>query len=193
MDDAALLHACARGDESALRTLHQRHARAAYAFALRLCGGRPQDADDAVAEAFIELWQGAARYAGRAAVRTWLLGIVRHKALDLLRRRGACAPDDPPQEPADAAMDDAAPDPFEQLAAQQQRDALLACFDQLPLAQREALYLALVEGMPLRDIARLQDVPEGTAGTRIHHAKRKLRECLSRGLKNSRAQRDTAA
>ncbi|MGC9162983.1 MAG: RNA polymerase sigma factor [Thiomonas sp.] len=194
MDDCSLLTACAQGDTSALERLHARHARAAYAFARRMCG-RAQDADDAVAEAFITLWQQAARFDRRSSVRTWLLGIVRHKVLDQLRRRDqapAAADDDEvlPPEPSDPGAD-----PFEQLARQQQVEQLQTCLDALPLPQREALYLALVEGLTLREIAAIQQVPDNTVATRIHHAKRKLRDCLmsANGLKNPGARRDSAA
>lgn len=193
MDDCSLLAACAQGDTQALERLHARHARAAFAFALRLCG-RAQDADDAVAEAFVTVWQQAARYDRRSSVRTWLLGIVRHKALDLLRRREqAPAAADEDEAPAVETADPGA-DPFVQLARQQQVEQLQACLNALPLPQREALYLALVEGLTLREIAAIQQVPDNTVATRIHHAKRKLRDCLmtASGLKNPGARCDSA-
>lgn len=192
MDDGELLRACARGDMHALQQLHQRHAAAAHAFARRVCG-QDDDADDAVAEAFVEVWRQAGRFAGQSSVRTWLLGIVRHKALDALRRREPLASLDDEDDPID--LPDPADGPYEQLARKQQAQVLIACLEQLPLPQRECLHLALQEGLRLRDIAQIQGVPDNTVATRIHHAKRKLRDCVARalGLKNLPGSDDPAA
>lgn len=84
--DERLLASVARGEEAALRELHRRHARAAVRFAWRVLGD-VADAEEAVADAFCDIWRKAHRFNGASRVRTWLLGIVRHKALDLLRRR----------------------------------------------------------------------------------------------------------
>lgn len=192
MDDGDLLRACTRGDTHALQQLHQRHAAAAYAFARRVCG-HDDDADDAVAEAFVELWRQAGRFAGQSSVRTWLLGIVRHKALDALRRRDPAASLDDEDDPID--LPDPGDGPYEQLAQKQQAEVLIACLEQLPPPQRECLHLALQEGLRLSDIARIQGVPDNTVATRIHHAKRKLRDCVARalGLKNPAGGNDSPA
>lgn len=195
MGDEDLIRACAAGDVRALEQLHVRHARAAYAFALRITGVAA-DAEDAVAEAFYELWRQAGRFDCRSRARTWLLGIVRHKALDALRRRQPAQPlDDPSGDDPPADLPDPNPGPYEQLLAQQQTRMLLDCLERLPVAQREALHLALVEALRLRDIAQIQGVPENTVATRIHHAKRKLRDCVAAtlGLKNPGVPSDSMA
>lgn len=174
--DEQLLAAVARGEEAALRELHRRHASAAVRFAWRVLGDAA-DAEEAVADAFCDIWRQAGRFNGGSRVRTWLLGIVRYKALDILRRsRGSAmeAFDDEAADPRDA---DSAPDPEDYLALRQDTERLQRCFERLSPAQREALYLAVVEGLTVAEIARIQDVPPGTVATRIHHARRKLREC----------------
>lgn len=190
MDDADLIALCARGDKQALHDLHARHARAAFAFALRMLGNEA-DADDAVAEAFYEAWRQAGRFAGRSSVRTWLLGIVRHKALDLLRSRGTRG-EDPLDDEEAVCVADAGMTPFEWLAERQQAQTVAECMDALPAAQKESLHLALLEGMTLAEIAAVQGVPANTVATRIHHAKRKLKDCVAAalGLKNSASRRD---
>jgi RNA polymerase sigma-70 factor (ECF subfamily) len=180
MDDVDLIGACARGDTRALHALHARHARAAYAFAMRMLDNEA-DADDAVAETFYDVWRQAGRFAGRSSARTWILGIVRHKALDLLRSRGALreAPLDDGQV---SSVADDSPTPFERLAERQRAQVLAECMDALPAAQKESLHLALIEGMTLAEIAQVQGVPENTVATRIHHAKRKLKACVAAAL-----------
>lgn len=174
--DVQLLAALARGEEAALRELHRRHASAAVRFAWRVLGERA-DAEDAVAEAFCDVWRQAGRFNGASRVRTWLLGIVRHKALDILRRRGSAmeAFDDETAAPWDG---DFVPDPQDGLALRQDAERLQRCFEGLCPAQREALYLAVIEGLTVAEIACIQDVPPGTVATRIHHARRKLRDCI---------------
>lgn len=177
--DAHLVAAVARGEPWALECLHARHARAAFAFAWRWLGQR-EDAEDAVAEAFVEIWKNAARFRNESSARTWILGITRHKVLDLLRRRP-----DPPATDLDELAEnlaDEAAGPYEQLARLQDGEMLQACLEALPPAQRESLHLALVEGLRLADIARITGVPENTVATRIHHAKRKLRACVTQRL-----------
>lgn len=173
--DEQLLAAVVRGEEAALRELHRRHASAAVRFAWRVLG-KQADAEDAAAEAFFDVWRQAGRFNGASRVRTWLLGIVRHKALDILRRRGGAmeAVDD---EAAAQWDGDSVPDPQDGLALRQDVERLQRCFERLGPALREALYLAVVEGLTVAEIARIQDVPQGTVATRIHHARRKLRDC----------------
>lgn len=112
-------------------------------------------------------------------MRTWLLGIVRHKALDILRRRDVqpCAEgeqlkvemeDDPP---------DPSPGPEERLSWRQALQRIEHCLGELAREQREAIYLAVVEGLSVEEIAYIQGVPPGTVATRVYHARRKLRHC----------------
>lgn len=179
--DVDLVSACSRGDVAALRQLHQRHARAAFAFAARMLGSEA-DAEEAVADAFFDVWRQASRFAGQSQVRTWILGIVRHKALDILRRRGVVV-SEPLEEEVIAALPDDSPSPDERWYSQQQWRIVEACLDALPPAQRECLYLTLVEGLTLAEIASLLGVPVNTVATRIHHAKRKLMACVGAAIR----------
>jgi RNA polymerase sigma-70 factor, ECF subfamily len=66
----------------ALDALYERHSRAALGLATRMVGER-ETAEEVVQEAFLALWRNAGRYqAGRGSVRTWLLSIVHHRAID---------------------------------------------------------------------------------------------------------------
>lgn len=174
-DDEQLLHAIAQGDTGALRELHRRHAAAAVRFAWRMIGNTA-DAEEAVADAFCEVWQHAGRFQGRSQVRTWLLGIVRHKVLDRLRQADRAPLADDSSSPGLGT--DFADDPADVVERWQDAQRLQRCFEQLSVVQREALYLAVVEGLSTHEIAQLQDVPAGTVATRIHHARHKLRVCL---------------
>src|ERR1700749_3505223 len=74
------------GDPRAFAVVFDRHADAAFSLAYRMCGRRNM-AEDVVQEAFLSLWRSGARYdRARGSVRSWVLGVVRNRAIDLFRR-----------------------------------------------------------------------------------------------------------
>src|SRR5450755_2408324 len=74
------------GDAQAFEVVVDRHADAAFSLAYRMCGRRGT-AEDVVQEAFLSLWRSGARYdRGRGSVRSWVLGVVHNRAIDLFRR-----------------------------------------------------------------------------------------------------------
>src|SRR3954447_13865065 len=81
-----------RGEAAAFEVLYERHSAAAFSLAYRMVGARGV-AEDVVQEAFISIWRSGARYdAARGSVRTWMLGIVRNRAIDFLRSKAGRAP-----------------------------------------------------------------------------------------------------
>ena len=77
----------ARGDLGALDHLYEHYGAMAFSIAYRITGDRAA-AEDVVQEAFLGAWRNAARYVdARGSVRTWLLSIVHHRAIDAIRRR----------------------------------------------------------------------------------------------------------
>src|SRR4051794_27264004 len=79
------------GDSAAFEVVYERHSTVAYSLAHRMCG-RQSAAEDVVQEAFLSAWRRASSFdATRGSLRTWLLGIVHHRAIDHLRRAGGDA------------------------------------------------------------------------------------------------------
>src|SRR5919204_6888365 len=90
--DEELMPLVDRRDPRAFELLYDRHGGAAYSLAYRIVGDRSK-AEDVTQEAFLSLWRSGARYdRARGSVRTWLVGIVRNRAIDLLRRDVLQAP-----------------------------------------------------------------------------------------------------
>src|SRR5919202_4852679 len=86
--DEDLMHLVHRGQAAAFEVIYERHASAAFSLAYRIVGTR-SGAEDVSQEAFLSLWRSGARYdERRGSVRTWVLGIVHHRAIDYLRRSG---------------------------------------------------------------------------------------------------------
>src|SRR5215203_5960819 len=84
--DEELMDLVRRGDAQAFEVVYDRHASAAFSLAYRMMSTR-NAAEDVTQEAFLSLWRSGARYdRARGSVRTWVLGIVHHRAIDALRR-----------------------------------------------------------------------------------------------------------
>src|SRR5271168_5520712 len=84
--DEELMQLVYRGQAQAFEVIYDRHADAAFSLAYRMCGQRAL-AEDVVQEGFLSLWRSGAHYdRARGSVRTWVLGIVRNRAIDSLRR-----------------------------------------------------------------------------------------------------------
>src|SRR4051812_5571322 len=90
--DEDLIPLMARGDARAFEAVYERHSGAAYSLAYRMVGTRSV-AEDVTQEAFLNLWRSGAHYDRvRGSVRTWILGIVHHRAIDALRRGSGHSP-----------------------------------------------------------------------------------------------------
>src|SRR3982751_5408412 len=84
--DEDLMQLVQRGAPRAFELVYDRHSGAAFSLAYRMVG-RGNVAEDVVQEAFLSIWRSGARYErARGSVRTWVLGIVHHRAIDQLRR-----------------------------------------------------------------------------------------------------------
>src|SRR4051812_50058985 len=84
--DEELMQLISRGRADAFEVVYERHSGAAFSLAYRMVGLR-NAAEDVVQEAFLSIWRSGARYERtRGSVRTWVLGIVHHRAIDALRR-----------------------------------------------------------------------------------------------------------
>jgi RNA polymerase sigma-70 factor (ECF subfamily) len=170
--------------QTAMAQLYRALSGTVFAFVRqRLYGADDHAVQDVVVETLHEVWRAAERFAGQSQVRTWVLGIARHKLLDAARRAPDPALHDDIDDHAETLADDEA-DVTAQLAAKQRAQWLAHCMQRLPEDQRESLHLLFVEGLSVDDIGALQQCPGGTVKTRIFHARRKLRDCLARWLRH---------
>ena len=177
-DDMYLIKRVGMRDNAAMETFYRRHASSVYSFAFR----RMNDAalaDEVVNDTLFQAWISASTFTGQSSPKTWLLGIAKKKILDALRSKGrleARTQDTCEEEQQNFA--DTKPGAYAQLLAKQKGQHLSQCFDELPPEQRACIHLSFVEGMTLAEIAQVMTIPANTVATRIHHAKRKLRDCM---------------
>ncbi|MEM7051709.1 MAG: sigma-70 family RNA polymerase sigma factor [Acidobacteriota bacterium] len=151
------------GSEEAFRRLYRQHTPYLWALALRTCGGRRSEAEDALQEAWIRAAERLAEFQGRSALRTWLAGIVFNCCREVLRRRTPQLTETP------AATASNSPD---------QRLDLERLVATLPQGQREVLALYHLEGFTHDEIAALLDIAPGTSKSRLFEARRALRRHL---------------
>jgi RNA polymerase sigma-70 factor (ECF subfamily) len=175
LSDEALVALVARGDEAALGELYDRVSRVAYGLALRVLRDE-RHAEDAVQEAFLQVWRSAATFrAERARASTWILTLVHRRAVDLVRREERRQADPLTDEMQVAASgeltDEAAWLRFE-------RERVQTALAQLPDVQREALELAYYGGFSQSELAERLGVPLGTIKSRMFAGLARLRELL---------------
>jgi RNA polymerase sigma factor (sigma-70 family) len=163
-DRAALLR-IADGELAALEDLYDRYKTMAYSIAYRITNDATL-AEDVVQDAFLGAWRNAARYIeGRGSVKTWLLSIVHHRAIDAIRRRRPTTelPELETVLPAALTMPDVWAEVSASLDAETVRGALAAISD----VQREALELAYFSGLTQIEIAERTGTPLGTVKSRM--------------------------
>jgi RNA polymerase sigma-70 factor, ECF subfamily len=175
--EAELLRRVGSADPAAFEALYDLYGSAAYGVALRITVDEALS-QDIVQDAFIAVWKQAARFdPARGSVKTWLLAIVHHRAIDEVRRRRKTegypeADDDPPPE---LTMPDIWGEVSERLDATLVREA----FAGLPEPQQEVLRLAYFEGLTSEAIAARTRAPLGTVKSRIRLGLQGLRRRLA--------------
>jgi len=177
--DRAALARIAGGELAALEYLYDRYKTMAYSIAYRITNDATL-AEDVVQDAFLGAWRNAARYIeGRGSVKTWLLSIVHHRAIDAIRRRRPTT--ELPE--LDAGLPDALtmPDVWAEVSANLDsitvREALVALSD----VQREALELAYFGGLTQQEIAERTGTPLGTVKSRMRLGLLAMRRSLEVG------------
>jgi RNA polymerase sigma-70 factor (ECF subfamily) len=177
--DRDLLGRLVAGELDALEGLYERYRTMAYSIALRITG-EPAAAEDVVQEAFLGAWRNAARYAEtRGSVKTWLLSIVHHRAIDAIRRRRP--PAELPETDTAPRVPDALtlPDVWGDVSVGLDRDAVTAALTAISGAQREALELAYYGGLTQVEIAERLGLPLGTVKSRMRLGLMGLRRILT--------------
>jgi RNA polymerase sigma-70 factor, ECF subfamily len=176
--EESLLRAVALKDASAMEVLYKRLSSAVFAFAYRRINDETL-ADEVVNDTMMQVWKSAADFAHQSTVKTWVLGIAKNKSLDVLRTRSrALARETDVSDEELNQVADNSPDAYTLILSKQRAHHLVECFGQLSTEQQSCLHLFIVEGMSLNEIAQVLDVPLNTVATRIHHAKRRLKEKL---------------
>ena len=171
-DDRALVRELLEArSEEAFRALYRAHSGYLFALALRLAGGRSEDAEEALQEAWLRAIERLAGFRFESALRTWLAGIVVRVTRELRRKRH------PEREEPRGGWE------IEELAPATLPPAdtvdLERALGELPPTLRDVLVLFELHGMSHDEIATLLAIPAGTSKSRLWFARRALRARLA--------------
>jgi RNA polymerase sigma-70 factor (ECF subfamily) len=174
LDDA--LRRCARGDRKALRAIYDAEGPRMLGVATRILRRRSL-AEEAVHDAFIQIWQQAETFdPSRGRARTWLYAVVRHRALNILR--GEVRTDLVDDfEPMNLTSEEE--DPEQVMLRLSDASALRRCLAHLEPVRRRAVVLAYMHGLSHGELAARFGVPLGTMKSWLRRSLMALRECLS--------------
>jgi RNA polymerase sigma-70 factor (ECF subfamily) len=176
--DEDLMQLIRRGDARAFELVVERHQSVAFGLAFRMTGRRAL-AEDVVQEALLSLWRSNARYdRARGSVRTWILGIVHHRAIDALRRHTV--------HDRRRASDEGIEERFEavertdvEVARRAEAAEIRAAVQELPEEQSRVIELAYFGGFTHVEIADMLGQPLGTVKGRMRLALSKMRGVLA--------------
>ena len=185
--ESELVDRARKGDHAAFRVLVERYQDRVYGLARRILRD-PEQARDAVQEGFLKAYAGLERFEGRSGFYTWLYRLVFNQCIDMKRRDRSARHDEWDDEIArDVAPGADAPplpvgtelaDPASAYHRGQLREALAAAIESLPEDARRTLVLREVDGLSYEEIAKALQIPKGTVMSRLHYARRRVRDML---------------
>jgi RNA polymerase sigma-70 factor (ECF subfamily) len=175
--DEDLMQLLRRGDPRAFEAVYDRHSGAAFSLAYRMVG-RGNVAEDVVQEAFLSIWRSGARYErARGSVRTWVLGIVHHRAIDQLRRSSVHDKRRASDEGIEERLESGERTDVE-VARRDEAAAIRSAMEALPSEQSHVIELAYFGGFTHTEIAEILEMPVGTVKGRMRLGLAKLRDRL---------------
>ena len=177
LSDDALLARFAASDPDASAEFVQRFERRVFGLAFTILGDR-RLGEEVAQEALLRAWRRASLFdARRGSVAAWLLTITRNLAIDTGRARRPALVD--PSDLQNLALPASGRDPAGVAVVNDDVGRLREALATLPEEQRRAAVLAGVWGLSGREIAEREQIPLGTAKTRIRTALVRLRAALN--------------
>ena len=183
-----LVVAAKKGDEQAFETLFKRHRQKILHVVLRYAHVR-EDAEDIVQQSFQKAFVYLHKFEGKSAFSTWLTRIAINESLMLLRHGRALrevSVDDHREAEGNAAsleMSDSSPDPEASYLRRERVQILSETLGNLRPGMRKAIELRELAELSTEETARRMGVSVAAVKGRLFHARKKLREKLSRYMK----------
>ena len=172
-----LLSATAQGDKLAFADLYRQSSAKLYGVSLQMLRRRDL-AEEAMQEAFVRIWHNAGDYQQeKGTVLTWMISIVRYRALDMLRAtKSRRETSDEGLEGLEEGSHDQTPE--QELYAQRDRVHIDRCMDGLDGGQRQAIELAYFRGFTHMEVCDQMATPLGTIKTWIRRGLERLKRCI---------------
>lgn len=162
-------------DSQAFEKLYAKTSGHLYAIALKMLKNK-ESAEEAIQEAFVSIWYKADQYKqGQGTVLTWMVSIVRYRALDILRHKKVRK---------ENTLDDDDLSFYEQSSTAhsgigEDTNKIDLCMDELELQQRQAIHLAYFNGLSHAEVVEHLNKPLGTIKSWIRRGLQSLQRCLS--------------
>jgi RNA polymerase sigma-70 factor, ECF subfamily len=172
LQERILVLRCQTGDEDAFAEIVSVYGPRLRYYLLKLLGNS-EAAEDALQDAWLDVYRGLPRLRQPDAFRAWLYRIARDRAFRVLRQA----------QPRSAVIDDtelAATERDDEAFSAEDAQRIHRALDTLSAQHREVLLLRFIEDLPYEEIAHITDCNLGTAKSRIHYAKRMLRQEIER-------------
>jgi RNA polymerase sigma-70 factor (ECF subfamily) len=188
LDDAQLVQLARGRNGDAFRTIMQRNNRRLYRVARSVLGD-DSEAEDVVQEAYVRAFGSLGTFRGDSSLTTWLTRITLNEALGRLRQRRPTVDltvlDAEPDGPANIIpfpTMQPGTDPERAVAQQQIRRLIEGAIDELPEAFRTVFVMREIEEMSIEETAHFLNIEPATVKTRLHRARRLLRQALDQQL-----------
>ena len=170
---ASLMTEISAGDEQAFARLYDSTVRNVFGIVLRVLRDHAQ-AEEVTQEIYVEAWKLAPKYDSKqGSVSAWLNTIAHRRAVDRVRSSERRTHRE--QRHFEEGSGRVAPDPMDQVVANDEGQRVRAAMEKLSEGQRTAVQLAYFEGKTQREVAEFLQVPLGTVKTRIRDAMQRLR------------------
>ena len=173
-----LLRQSARGNQAAFHRLYELSSPRLYAVALRIM--RQSDlADEVLQETYVKIWYNARDYISeRGSVLTWMVSILRYRAIDRLRKMKREIVTDSADDKQESISDDK-PGPLELINAAVDAKLLHGCLEDLGDKQKHSIALAFFEGLTHEQLSSKLKAPLGTVKSWIRRGLVALRKCIN--------------
>ena len=184
-DDREAVRRVQAGDTEAFEPLVEKYKRKVFRLAYQVLRDQ-EEALDVAQEAFVKAFRALPAFKGDSAFYTWLFRITMNVALDRKRQRATRAKslgaDDVPPEEWERTATSTDPDPEDVATGAERRERIRKGLDSLSEHHRAIIILSDIEGLQYREIAEVLGIPMGTVMSRLHHARKRLREVLGPGF-----------
>lgn len=170
-----LLQQTAKGNNKAFEDLYEKTSAQLFAVALTMLKNKEQ-AEEALQEAYVRIWYKADYYkVGQGTVLTWMVSIVRYRALDMLRHKKVRQVHSDSQ--FDAVLADSG-DIKNTDSSDIHTDKIHLCMDELSIQQRQAIHLAYFNGFSHSEVVNHLGSPLGSVKSWIKRGLDSLQRCL---------------
>ena len=180
-DEAILIERCRAGDLAAFEPLVEKYRQRVYRLAYNVLRD-PDEAWDVAQDAFIRAFKALPSFRGDSAFYTWLFRIVMNVARDRARQHAArgraFGTERVDEKDWDRVLVDQATSPDAHATQVEERDRIMRALATLSEPHRAIIMLSDLEGLSYREIAEVLNIPMGTVMSRLHNARRRLRDAL---------------